>query len=134
MRKFKLFLVVCLIGISLVGCTSSKLSEDFDESKVKSSSQEIVQMFCKGDYDKIVDQMSDKMKSAINAEQLKEAWDPMQGKLGEFKSISKEAAVGKEIEGEDVATVVEIVEFENGKAQFTITYNKDMKLEGLFIK
>lgn len=134
MKKVKLFLGVFLLSVALVGCSSSKLSEDFDEAKVKSSAQEIVDLTCSGEYDKIIDKMNDEMKAAITAEQLKEGWNPMLTKLGKFESISKEAVVGKEIDGEDVATVVEIVKFENGKAQFTITYDKDMKLSGLYMK
>lgn len=130
MKKLKVLLVIMLTCIGIVGCSSSKLDPAYDEEKLKSDSQGIVHMFCNEEYDKIVEKMTKDMESSITSDKLKEVWEPLKTKLGKFESISKEAVVGKQ----DLATVVVLAEFENGKAQFTITYNKDMKLEGLYIK
>ncbi|MDB8793858.1 DUF3887 domain-containing protein [Romboutsia sp. 1001216sp1] len=130
MKKMKMLLLVFLTGVVLGGCTTSKLSESYDEELLKEYAQGIVNMICNDEYSKVIDKMSENLKTQINAEQLKEAWQPMKDKLGKFKSINKEELIGNE----DLATVVEVVEFDNGKAQFTITYNEDMKLEGLYMK
>ena len=45
MKKFKLLLLVALGCIGLVGCSSSKLSDAFDEAKLKTTSQEIIKCF-----------------------------------------------------------------------------------------
>lgn len=133
MKKLKVFLLAFLVGGILVGCSSSKLSEDFDEAVLKADAQSIVQMFCNNDYESVVDKMSDKLKAAITEEQLKEVWEPIQNTIGKFDSINKEGVVGNNDDNQEMATVVEIIKCENGKAQFKITYNKDMKLEGLYI-
>ncbi|WP_195238317.1 MULTISPECIES: DUF3887 domain-containing protein [unclassified Romboutsia] len=130
MKKIKMLLLVFLTGVVLGGCTTSKLSDVYDEEVLKKDVQGIVNMLCDEEYDKVVDKMSDNLKAKISAEQLKESLQPMIDKLGKFKSINKEELIGNE----DLVTVVEVVEFDNGKAQFTITYNEDMKLEGLYMK
>lgn len=133
MNKLKVFLLAFLVGGILVGCSSSKLSKDFDEAALKADAQSIVQMFCNNDYESVVDKMSDKLKAAITEEQLKEVWEPIQNTIGKFDSINKEGVVGNNDDNQEMATVVEIIKCEKGKAQFKITYNKDMKLEGLYI-
>ncbi|WP_373600473.1 DUF3887 domain-containing protein [Paraclostridium bifermentans] len=130
MKKIKILLMVLLVGVILVGCSSSKLSDAYNEDELKKDAQGIVSMICNEEYDKVIDQMSDNIKGKISAEQLKEVWQPIKEKVGSFKSIEKEGVIGKD----GLAIVVEVAEFENGKAQFTITYNEDMKLEGLYIK
>ncbi len=130
MKKIKILLMVLLVGVILGGCSSSKLSDAYNEDELKKDAQGIVSMICNEEYDKVIDQMSDNIKGKISAEQLKEVWQPIKEKVGSFKSIEKEGVIGKD----GLATVVEVAEFENGKAQFTITYNEDMKLEGLYIK
>lgn len=133
MNKLKVFLLAFLVGGIIVGCSSSKLSEDFDEAALKADAQSIVQMFCNNDYESVVDKMSEKLKAAITEEQLKEVWEPIQNTIGKFDSINKEGVVGNNDDNQEMATVVEIIKCEKGKAQFKITYNKDMKLEGLYI-
>lgn len=130
MKKIKMLFLVFLTGVVLGGCTTSKLSDVYDEEVLKKDAQGIVNMLCDEEYDKVVDKMSENLKDKISAERLKESLQPIIDKLGNLKSISKEGVIGNE----DLATVVEVVEFDNGKAQFTITYNEDMKLEGLYMK
>lgn len=130
MKKLKLLLIMALGCIGLVGCSSSKLSEVFNEEKLKTTSQEIIQMLYNEEYDKIEEQMSQELKDAGATQQIKDAWSTVSGKLGAFDSYEKEAVVGKE----NNATVVTISKFENGKIQFTISYNEDMKLIGFYIK
>lgn len=130
MKKIKMLFLVFLMGVVLGGCTTSKLSDVYDEEVLKKDAQGIVNMLCDEEYDKVVDKMSENLKDKISAERLKESLQPIIDKLGNLKSISKEGVIGNG----DLATVVEVVEFDNGKAQFTITYNEDMKLEGLYMK
>lgn len=134
MKRIKLLLVVFLTGVVLAGCSSSKLSEVYDEEVLKTDAQGMVNMFISEEYDKIADKMSENLKKAASPEeftkQLKEIWDSMKDKVGEFESISKEGVVGNG----DLATVIEVAKFKNGKAQFTITYNENMELDGFYIK
>ncbi|MEG1311012.1 MAG: DUF3887 domain-containing protein [Romboutsia sp.] len=134
MKRVKLLLLALLTGIILVGCSSSKLSDAFDEDTLKSRGKEVVDFFINEEFDKISAQMSDKMKESASPEELektlKDTWDSIKGQLGKFEKISKEGIVS---EG-DIAAIIEVVKFENGKIQFSINYNENMELEGIFLK
>ena len=82
------------------------------------------------EYDKIKEMSSQEFIDAGVADKIKEVWEPMAKDLGKFDSYDKEAVVGNG----DQATVVIIAKFENGNVKFTISYNKDMKLTGFYIK
>ncbi|WP_042276986.1 DUF3887 domain-containing protein [[Clostridium] dakarense] len=130
MKRVKLLLVALLTGVILVGCSSSKLSDAFDEATLKSRGQEVVNLFLNEEFDKMIETMSDKMKAEFKPEDLKVSWDSLKGKLGEFEEISKEGVVG--IEG--YAKVIEITKFKKGKIQFEVVYNENMEIDGFFIK
>lgn len=130
MKKIRVFLMMVLGCVMLVGCSSNKLSDDFNEEELKSTTQGVIQMLCNEEYDKIKEMSGQELIDAGVSDKLKEVWQPMANELGKFESYDKEAVVGNG----DEATVVVMTKFENGSAKFTISYNKDMKLTGFYIK
>ncbi|MCC3867653.1 DUF3887 domain-containing protein [Terrisporobacter mayombei] len=130
MKKLRLFLMITLGCAILAGCSSNKLSGDFNEEELKTTTEKVIQMLCNEEYDKIKEMSGQELIDAGVTDKIKEVWEPMAKDLGKFDSIDKEAVVGNG----DQATVVIISKFENGNAQFTISYNKDMKLTGFYIK
>ena len=134
MKRLKLLVVTLLLGVMLVGCSTSELSEVYDEDILKSEAQNIVNLMCNEEYDKISANMGPGLNNVTTKEdlekQLEEVWAPLKDKIGKFDSIEKEVVMGNE----DLATVVEIAKFKNGKVQFTITFNENMELEGIYIK
>ncbi len=130
MRKLRLFFMIVLGCIMLTGCSSNKLSDDFNEEELKTTTEDVIQMLCNEEYDKIKEMSGQELIDAGVTEKIKEVWEPMAKDLGKFDSYDKEAVVGNG----DQATVVIISKFEKGNVKFTISYNKDMKLTGFFIK
>lgn len=130
MKKLRLFLMIALGCVMLAGCSSNKLSDDFNEEELKTTTEEVIQMLCNGEYDKIKKMSGKELVDSGVTEKIKEVWEPMAKDLGKFHSFDKEAVVGNG----DQATVAIISKFENGNVKFTISYNKDMKLTGFYIK
>ncbi|RDY25756.1 DUF3887 domain-containing protein [Romboutsia weinsteinii] len=130
MKNLKVLILMFVVGAMLAGCSNNKLSDAYDEEKLKADSKEIVAMIDEEKFDDVIARMSDKIATSISVEQIKEVWNPMKEKLGAFKKISKEVVVGND----NLATVVVVADFEGGKAQFTITYNEEMQLEALYLK
>ncbi|MEG0050545.1 MAG: DUF3887 domain-containing protein [Terrisporobacter sp.] len=130
MKKLKLLLVMAISCVVLVGCSNNKLSDAFNEEELKTTSQNVIKMLYNEEYDKIEEKSSKNLIDAGVTEKLKEVWPPIAKDLGKLESFDKEAVVGK---GEE-ATVVTVTNFKNGKAQFTISYNEDMELTGIYIK
>lgn len=130
MKKFKLLLIMAIASVTLVGCSSSKLSDAYDENEVKVSAKEVVQLLNDEDYEGIEALMSDNLKSAASVDDIKAAWQPLKESKGEFDSISKETVVGNE----GYATAAVMAKYKNGSVTFTLTFNEELKLEGIYMK
>lgn len=74
----------------------------------------------------------------IGLENVRNALKKYEGtmEIKEEKDYEKEGVTGtKEPDtGEEFATAVIVAEYENGKNQYTITFNKSMQLTGFFVK
>ena len=76
------------------------------------------------------------MRQAIALEQLQENLDYVFDKLGEFESFEKVSVTGgqdKDTE-EPYAVAVLLVKYEDGKAQYTVTFDSAMKCIGFYVK
>lgn len=129
MKKiYNIFLV--MLGLMLItGCGASKLSDKYDDEKLTTSAEEIIINLNNEKYDDIIAIMDETLKNQLSKEKLEEAWSNFK-KLGEYESISK--IIFREKDG--YAVVVAIAEYEEGKIQFTLSYNEDMELAGIYLK
>lgn len=138
-KQIKSIVVVTLIlalSLSLIGCAGAPLPEGFDKEEVGTAAEEIVGLATAGDFDSIIASMRDDMKNAVTVDQLKEAWGPVYQKAGAFVSISKTAMTGTtdKTTGEEYAVVQVLVKHEGASLVYTISFDKDMMLVGLFLK
>lgn len=125
-----------LAALFLTGCSQNQLSDKFDEETVKEEAEKAVELFNERDYQGILDMGDENMKNGITAEQFAEASDPYLDKCGEFQEIGKTVVLGtsdKET-GKEFGGVVMIGNYEEGKIQFTIAFDEDMKLVQFLIK
>ncbi|WP_234117301.1 DUF3887 domain-containing protein [Clostridium hydrogenum] len=129
MKKLFKFLAISFCIMMLGGCGAAKLSSNYSETKLKAATQKVVDNFNNGKYDDIIAGMSQKLKGGITGDKLKEAWTGL-GELGKYNSISK--MIFQEVKGD--AVVVAVVKYDNKKVQLTLSYNKSMELEGIYIK
>jgi hypothetical protein len=111
------------------GCGAKKLSSSYSEDKLKAASEAIINDFNNEKYDDVVTKFKSDLKKDLPASKLKDAWAPHKSK-GKYESISKIAFQEKK----DYAVVIAIAKFEKGNVQFTISFNKDMELVGLYVK
>lgn len=130
MKKVISVLMVVFCGILFIGCGASKLSSNYNEEDLKTSSENVVNYLVEGKYDEVINMGSDELKNQLTADQLKEAYSPLQDKLGKYEKVDK--IVFQEKDG--IAIAVLIAKYENGKAQFTLSFNSDMKMVGIYIK
>lgn len=130
MKKLYRICLVMLCGIMFIGCGASKLSSNYSEDKLKKASEEIIANLNDEKYDQIVEKGNDKFKKALPGDKIKTAWEKLNKNIGKYDSISK--IVYQESDG--VAIVVANAKYEKGNVQFTLSYDKDMKLVGIFVK
>lgn len=136
MKKKLLLIMTAAFFVILTACgKDSSLSSAFSEDNVKTQAEALIDEFNAGNYQAIIDQGSDLMKTSMTLEQWEEAAAPYVSKAGTFKSIEKEVIAGQQDNAKnDYAVYVAVVSYENSKIQFTITFNTDMKVEQFFIK
>ena len=127
-----------LLAFLLSGCAQThKLSEKFDEAEVKVAAEEVIEALNNGEVDTLVEEdWNATMKSALDAESVKTQILPIIEELGEFEGFDQEAVTGgKDPDTEqEFAVAVVKAKYEKRKAQFTISFDEDMKVGGFYIK
>jgi len=138
MKKFFAALGVLLLVGGITGCSrSQELPDDFDENEVKKAAEEVIDLVNAGEYEKLTEEKwNAQLKTALPAEKMSEEMQPVIEELGAFESIENEAVAGGEDKDteQEFAVVVVKAKYEERKVQFTISFDKNMKTAGFFIK
>lgn len=138
MKKFCAALGVLLLIGGITGCSrSQELPDDFDENEVKKAAEEVIDLVNAGEYEKLTEEKwNAQLKTALPAEKMSEEIQPVIEELGAFQSFENEAVAGGEDKDteQEFAVVVVKAKYEERKVQFTISFDKNMKTAGFFIK
>lgn len=137
-KRIKMMAGVCVLTSLLFGCAGSqRLSDHFDEAEVKAAAESVIETLNSGEVEALVDeQWNAVMKGAVDAEMLKDEIVPIVEELGEFEGFDKEAVTGSKDPDTEQEFAVAVIKakYEKRKAQFTISFDEDMKVAGFFIK
>lgn len=134
--------VVFVLGIVLVcsvvtGCSgSTKLADSFDEETVKKSAEEAIGLIHSNDYEAFAEKFEEATKASITKDVFDTQIKAVVDAKGKFESFEKETIIGQTDKdtGKNYAGIIVIAKYENGKVQYTIGYNEDMKLIQFLIK
>ncbi|OPF51375.1 hypothetical protein BH721_02255 [Clostridium baratii] len=130
MKKLLSVFMVLFCGIIIVGCGTQKLSSNYSEEKLKAAAEETIKNLNNNKYDEIVNGSRASLKAQLPKDKIKEAWEPLQEHIGKYKEISRISFQEKD----GIAIVVAIAQYEEGKVQFTLSYDEDMKLAAIYMK
>lgn len=140
MRKVRKFIIGALLmvwsAVLLTGCGKGNLSDTFDEDTIKAEAMKSIEYFNQREYQSILDMGADELKNSITAEQFADVSNPYLDQCGEFEEISKTVVAGSTDKktGNEYGGVIMIGKYADGKIQFTIAFDKDMKLVQFIIK
>ena len=128
--------MVLALSVGMIACAGGKLPEGFDKDEVGSAAEEIVGLATTGDYDSIINALRDDLKSSITADQLKEGWAPLFEKAGAVDSITKTvfSSTKDKTTGEEYAVVQVLAKHANANLIYTLSFDKDLALVGLYLK
>ena len=136
-RAFRgvLIFLVLLVAI-LTACGAEKLSSDFDETTVKESTVKVIELLNDKNYDELREISILQMKQALTDDILNEVVTSYIEPAGEFKNINEIGLTETKSNesNEKLATAIAKAEYENGTLTYTITFDKDMQLAGLYVK
>ena len=137
-KMSKMMVCVCVLTGLLFGFAGSqRLSDNFDEAEVKAAAESVIEILNSGEVELLVDeQWNAVMKGAADVEMLKSEIVPIVEELGEFEGFDKEAVTGSKDPDTEQEFAVAVIKakYEKRKAQFTISFDEDMKVAGFFIK
>lgn len=138
MRKFLAIGWCALLAALLfcVGCgTLPPMPAGFEEAAVQSACKEVITQINTGDYQGVIDRWRDAEAQGLTAEFLQEAVGPRLAELGAFTQFGQGLTAGDRVEqtGEEFAYCVMIAEYAGGKARFTVSFDRDMQLIGLYM-
>lgn len=137
MKKAGIFTTMAVLAaVFTAGCGQAKLPEGFSEEEVKKEAEKSIALFNERDYAGLIEMGSEELKAGITEEQFAEACDPYLDKCGEFEEITKTVFAGGHDKNSEIdyATAVMIGEYEDGKIQFTVSFDEDMEMIQFLIK
>lgn len=126
-----------MMALGMAGCQSTKLSKDFDEKEVKAKAEMVIEKLNAGEYDNLKEEeFSEQMKLAMAGNEVKESIEKIVEEKGTFQSFEKGSVLGSKDKDtdEEFATAVVLAKYEKGKIQYTISFNKEMKVSGFYLK
>ncbi len=135
-KKIWFLVLLLLVNVfALSACGKSKLSDEFDQSEVEELAASVVDMVNKGDAEGIQELSNEQMKQAMAEDVLNQVFDAAKG-FGEYKEILKTdlAGVKDKATDESIAVAVVKVKYADKEAIYTISFDTDMKLAGLYLK
>lgn len=135
MKKVLIFFLALCLMFGLSGCGAS-LPDSFEEESVLNAAKATVEKINALDYEGVTGELREDLKEAITSQQLEEAWGARLEELGEFEEIRDSALKGTKDQstGEEYAVVVLACAYENGTAIYTLSYDQDLALVGLYMK
>lgn len=113
--------------------TGAQLPEGFDEDTVKTQAIKDIELASSDDYEGWVDRFQKELQGNLTPEIYQSYLDTLD-KLGKFQEYGKTAFVGQEQDGKKYAACLIITKYENGKLQYTVGYDENMKMVQFTIK
>lgn len=108
-------------------------SEIFDENTLNEQVQVVVNCLNADDYDELMNMSDDLIKQSLSHEDLKSVIKTL-GELGDFKSITRINFVEVKNRGEVMAVGEVVALYDQKSVTYTISFDEDMKLVGLYMK
>ena len=134
-KKMTALAALMLCTVLITACGAAPLSDAFDEQTVMAKAEEVITMINARDYAGIEDIVEDSLKTNLSAQILKDALDPILDKAGEFSSFDSETVSGTTGKnGEDYAVCTVKSKYSGGTLTYTISFDKDYRIVGLYVK
>lgn len=111
-----------------------KDSKRFDETAVQKQAEEVVKLLDAGDYAGLRAMADSKMAGLINEEEMETARDNLTEDWGGFQNYGSVYLIESTQRGIHSAVVQMTAAYENTSVTYTISFDEDLKLTGLYMK
>ena len=117
-----------MLAVVLLAACGNKVDEE-TEGKYIDKAVEVVHFINDGEFDKVIEQLNENMKAKLTAEQLAEI-TPVLEESGSYKGIKKQSVQEKD----GIIVVVLVGEYSEEDRIYTVSYDADNRIAGLFVQ
>lgn len=128
MKKLRVPMVAIVLMFVLVACGGNKV-DDATAEKYIALAEEIIELLNEGSYEAIYDTFNDEMKAGLPVENMKEL-EPIIEESGTLQKINKASVE----ENEGLYVTVLVAKYSKENRVFTISFNDENEVAGLFIQ
>ncbi len=128
-----------LVGLTLLllsACSLSKVPPDFSEDQLETRTKESIEALHQGNYSFVYEQFRDDIKALISEEGLADVLNDKYERVGTFERFDVIAynQTTDPATQEVYAVVIIGVIHEEGKATYTISYDKTYRIVGFYVQ
>lgn len=109
-------------------------STAFQEDEVKAQTEQIIYLLDAGDYEALGQKADEKLKPYLNAETMEKAKDSLRADWGAFQSFGNVYMGEVKQMGQRYVVVQMNAAYEHISVTYTLTFDEDMELSGLYMK
>lgn len=141
-KRFKILgIVICVLIVLSAGVfwlfpKTQFISEDsiFSEEEVTAKAKEIIALLDENDMEALTPLMTDAMKNALTQEMLQEIKGTFSVDFGAFQSWGNAYVIEIEQAGQKTAVIEIVAVYENVTVTYQLSFDKDMKFGGLYMR
>lgn len=138
-KRNRLALVISLVVLLLVGCTSTSsdvLSDKFDQKEVQKQAETAIELFNNQDYQALIQLFPEDLQKEMSQDSFKKAFEKFVADKGELKEFGKTTMRNeKNTTGDgEVATTILPVEYQKGSLNYMISINEQGELTNFLVK
>ena len=132
--RFKYLLLALFVFLG--ACSSNSVPEGFDEEELTLQAKQIVVYLQDAQYTEVLDLMREDVREMLPLETLKDVAETKYADVGSFEKYSQVAITDTKdpTTSEVYAVVIVVAEYTEGKGTYTLTFDKDLRCVGLYIK
>lgn len=128
-KKTKISFIVLICITILSGCGSKGLSDNYDEDKVTEKAKEVISFINNEETDAILEISSAEMKEVMTKDTINKVYEILE-EAGDFEKIESISLKEKD----DFAVTIIKTKYKEKDFTYSISFNKEMELAGLYLK
>lgn len=131
--RFLSIVLLTVLSLALLGGCAAKLPEGYEEAEVQAAAENVIDLLNNQDAEGFSALMNETMKALLTEEVQAQIFEYV-AQAGTFQEISDLKMAGATENGVTFAAVVAKVKYANSTINYTISFDQDMKLAGLYLK
>jgi hypothetical protein len=125
--------LLAVLSLGALGGCAAKLPEGFDEAEVRAAAENVIDLLNQRDSEGLTALMTEEMK-AVLTDDIQAQIFALLDESGEFQEIGDLKMGGNTQNGITYAAVAVKAKYANREITYTISFDMDMKLAGLYLQ